>query len=311
MGMLDTSPQRQRLAQTLKRLRVTAGLSGAALAEKLGTNQSTVSRVENARQAASVALVRAWAESTGASDERREELADWAAEALSTATPWDRIKNAGLVGMQQEVGATEATVGRMCLYHPVILPGLVQTPPYAERIFRQGRHRNSTDIAGAVAERMHRQVILYDHERSFEFIVPEAALRWRMGPPWVMRGQLDRLTVVSTLENVTLTVVPQNTEAAVWHTHGFSIFDRREGGAETFVNVETLTAALDVHDPDDVQQYLDAFERLQAVGVTGDEARAVIARIDQELREEQPVRDGQQQAAAASEATQETAGEPS
>ena len=60
-------------------------------------------------------------------------------------------------------------------------------------------------IAGhreAVAARMQRQQVLYDTNRTFEFVTTEAALRIGAAPASVMIGQLDRLGVMSQLPNI-------------------------------------------------------------------------------------------------------------
>ena len=51
------------------------------------------------------------------------------------------------------------------------------------------------------------------------------------------------------------------------------------------VHVENLTSALNVEDPEDVAAYRDAFSRLRAAAVTGDEARRLIAAAAAELGE--------------------------
>jgi hypothetical protein len=73
---------------------------------------------------------------------------------------------------------------------------------------------------------MDRQVILYDETRHFEFVIGAAAMHWRLGSATLMRAQLDRLSGVTGLANVTVGIIPLGTEVAdVWCDHSFNILD--------------------------------------------------------------------------------------
>jgi transcriptional regulator with XRE-family HTH domain len=282
----EVPPQRRRLAQALKRLRVAADLSTYELAERLGLSQSRVSRVENARSPARVAEVERWATATGASAEQRQELTEWAAEGLTASTPWDTAALDSLPKLQEDVQALEAAAGSIKVYQPLLIPGLLQTPQYAKQVFTTGPAFSDQDVAERVAARMNRQAILYDEHRRFTFVVPEAAVRWRFGPPDLLLGQLDRLSVVATLPNVDLGIIPQAGEAPVWRSHGFVIFDDR-GEEETFVHVELLGTWLTISDDDKVNLYEQAFDRLRSVAVSGEDALALLRAVADDMRRRQ------------------------
>lgn len=271
MSNLDTfgeaSPQRVRLAAMLRRLRQDAGLSGAALARLIGASQPKVSRIELGQMVPSTSDVERWADHTGASAETQAELLELVEAVATEAVAWRRRLRLGLVALQQETAELEASAGVIRTFQPVLVPGLLQTPRYAQAVYEAMHTAGRTDIAAAVAARMNRQDILYDRSKRFEFVLAEAGLRWVIGSREVLLGQLDRLGQMATLPNVTLGVVPQAAEGMPWHTHGFTIFDEREGGP--VVHVETLTSALNVRDPEDVARYLEAFEKLMAAAVTG------------------------------------------
>lgn len=130
---------------------------------------------------------------------------------------------------------------------------------------------------------MDRQVILYDQSKHIQFVVTEAALRWRIGPPSLMRAQLDRIHAVAGLGNVVVGVIPQDTETSVWHEHAFNIFDDRGDAGDPVVHVETLASGLTVTDPADIDAYQAAFRQLRQVAVTDADAQALIRRLDAEL----------------------------
>jgi transcriptional regulator with XRE-family HTH domain len=282
LSTFEVSAQRRRLAEALRRLRVTADLSTYELAERLGLSQSRVSRVENARSAARVAEVEQWAMATGASTEQREELIERTKEALTASTPWETATLGDLPKLQEDVQALEATAGTIKVYQPLLIPGLLQTPQYAKQVFMTGPAFSGQDVAERVAARMNRQAILYDDSKQFAFVIPEAALRWRFGPHDMLLGQLDRLSVIATLPNVELGIIPQAGEAPVWRTHGFVIFDDR-GEEDAFVHVELLGTWLIISD-DKVSLYKRAFDRLRSVAVSGEDAHALLRAIADDTR---------------------------
>jgi Domain of unknown function (DUF5753) len=73
-------------------------------------------------------------------------------------------------------------------------------------------------------------------------------------------------------------------EVSLWNHHGFTVFSDRAGDAEDLVHVETLQTGLNVRNTEDVARYLDAFERLAGMATTGDQARALLARLAGDLR---------------------------
>jgi hypothetical protein len=151
---------------------------------------------------------------------------------------------------------------------------------YARRVFAAGHpDAGPADIAATVAARMNRQAILYDETKHLEFILTEAAMRWRLGPESLMRAQVDRIITVSGLGNVTVGIIPQAAEANVWHDHGFNILQDRDDDGDPVVHVETLTNGLTITDPADIGVYRDAFTQLRRLAVTGAEAQALLGQI--------------------------------
>lgn len=276
--------QSQRLAQALQRLLVKSGMSGSELARKLGFSQPKVSKMANGRQRVLVAEADAWAVATNATTEEREEVRQLAEAALVAATAWRNVSAVADNTSQRVVGQFEQEARRFRVFQPVIIPGLLQTPLYGRQIFLTWSSEPPSEerTAAWLADRLARQAILYREDKQFEFLLPEAALRWRFGPLNTTLGQLDRIGEVPNLPNVKIGIIPQDAEASVWHTHGFQLFDKRDG--ELHVQVETLTTALNITDPADVARFEQAFSALQAIAVFGGEARALLQSIATDLR---------------------------
>jgi transcriptional regulator with XRE-family HTH domain len=253
------------------------------LAERLSVSQSQISRIELGQQAASTDLVRRWAEVAGVPEDRSAELVEWAEVAGVETVPFRNVMARGLAHLQRDSHELEASAATIRTFQPLIVPGLLQVPEYARRIFAAGNPaHNPAEIAAAVAARMDRQLLLYEGTTRFEFVIAEAALRWRIGSPYLMLAQLDRITALASLDSVDVRAIPLDIEIDIWHEHGFNLKDDRAED-DPVVTVETQTSQVTITDPVEVAFYRDAFVRLQEAALYGSEADGLMRRIREGL----------------------------
>ena len=252
-------------------------MSGEAMAVTLSISQSQVSRMELGQQVADPAVVDGWARAAGASDAERETLLGIAEAAAAEMVSWRKAMARGLAKLQEDSRELEAVATVILNFQTAGVPGLLQIPEYARRVFATERQATEADIAAAVAGRMNRQAILYGGSKRLEFVMTEAAARWRLGPAGLMRAQVEKIIDVAGLDNVTVGIIPQDAEADVWHDHGFNVLEGQ--GDEAVVHVETLTRGLTITDPADIATYKDAFSRLRKLAATGAEAVEILRRI--------------------------------
>ncbi len=272
-----------RLAGELQQLRKAARLTTRELADRLKVSQSKVTKVENARTVPSVEDVRAWIGVTGAPADQATQLIALAERAQTEAIILRAARRAGLPELQRQVAESERLAMTIRVYYPTIIPGLLQTPDYA-RLVVTAVHQDRPDVAEAIAQRVQRQTILYEEGHRFEFVVGEAALRWRYGPLAVQLGQLDRIRTIAMLPNVFVGVLPFSRETPAWHSHGFTLFEDRIDGGDPYVHVETLTASLNVTESADVEAYRQILSQLRAFAVHGEDAQALLAQLMDEMR---------------------------
>lgn len=275
--------ERLRLAADLKRLREAAGLTQRGLATRLGVSQPKVAHVESAQRVARPEDVAEWGRAVGQLPEQVAELVARAERAQAEVVNWRRGLKAGggLPGIQHEVAALERRAGTIRIYHPLLIPGLLQTAEYARQIFLRGEARS--DVGEAVRARLERQTILFEPGKRFEFVVYEGALHWQVGPAPVQAAQLDRIRQVSTLANVYMGIVPMDVKANVWRDHGLYMLDDVAEEDDALVIVELLGRNVTFTEPDLVEAYRDAFRRLEAVAATGSAAMAILDRLIAEL----------------------------
>jgi hypothetical protein len=55
---------------------------------------------------------------------------------------------------------------------------------------------------------MQRQVVLYSQAKTLRWVIGEAGLRWRVGPPEVVAAQLDRLAALTVELHLDVRVLP-------------------------------------------------------------------------------------------------------
>jgi hypothetical protein len=192
---------------------------------------------------------------------------------------WRRELRAGHAALQVRFDDLVRGAARIRNFQIMLIPGLLQTPDYARYRALEAVRLHGTDqskVEETVAARMRRQEVLYDTSKTFEFIICEAALRYLLCPPPVMRAQLDRLLGVLGLSNVTFGIIPPGRELAVCPMAGFLM-------ADDITVVETFTSA-DTLRGEESAKYAEFADLLMRQAVTGDHARRLITAAADELR---------------------------
>ncbi|AXI76874.1 helix-turn-helix domain-containing protein [Peterkaempfera bronchialis] len=276
--MTDFQREREMLGGWLHRLRREAGLNGKELAADLGWAASKVSRIEHGRQTPSEADIAAWAKAVGAPD-AAEDLAARLHALDSHYVSWRRSLRAGHAPRQRVAVELDSRTRLLRAFETGVVPGLLQTAEYARHLFAQlCALRGTPDDGGAaVRVRMERQRALYESGKEFHFVLTTAALRTRVCPVEVHRGQLDRLLAVGSLGNLRFGVIPDGAPLPLMPLHPFWIFDDR------LVQVETWSAELNLTDRREVALYEQVFERHAGAAAYGPAARRIVAGVMAEL----------------------------
>ncbi|GGK79203.1 helix-turn-helix domain-containing protein [Mangrovihabitans endophyticus] len=276
---------RQRLAEELKRARSISGLSGRDLAQRIDISQSKVSRVESGSAVPSLPEVRAWAEAVEAKDDVRAFLLALTEATHTNVLRW-RTDLPGRAHIQDQIEETERDARRILIFQPSVVPGLMQTAEYARRVFEMFEERPyaKEELAAAIAARLDRQLLLFDESCAFELLITEGALRWRPGPLSLLVAQLDRVSSLSTLSNVTVGLLPQANQAVVPHSHAFTVYEPKNEQREEFVNVEMVHGNLQVLVGADVAAYRRRWESLARNAIRDDEARDFLRSLADEMR---------------------------
>ncbi|MFD8452750.1 MULTISPECIES: helix-turn-helix domain-containing protein [Streptomyces] len=267
------------LGAALRALRQASGREAKAVARSAVMSTAKLSKIENGRVAPATADVERILTALGVSPEIKAEYLAVARAQATEATAWRLFRRMGYHKKQEQIRALESSMTLLRLFQPSLVPGLLQTPEYIRAVL-EPKGLTDEQLSRTVSARIERQRVLYDTSKVLRFVVTEPVLRWRLLPPAMMAGQLDRIVSVSRLPNVDVCVVPLDAPQRDVPGHSFVIRDDR------VVTVETTHAEVVVTDPRDVSLYVEKFDRFVSASLAGDTMRGLVESIrDAFLRE--------------------------
>ncbi|GAB2830123.1 helix-turn-helix domain-containing protein [Streptomyces daliensis] len=272
---------RAALAGRLRELRLDAGITGKALAERCRWSVAKSSRIENALTAPSDADIRAWCAACEAEDQA-EDLIAANRQADSMYVQWKRLQRTGMRQLQETSARLYERTRQFRVYASHVVPGYLQTPGYATALMGTiaGFRGTPDDVSDAVEARMRRSHVLHEGNHRFATLLEENVLHHRVGDAEVMAGQLGSLLASMALPSMSLGIIPATAhrEDVMWHLEQFTVFD------DVRIHVELLAAKVTVTAPGELDIYLRAFARLSELAVYGTEARVIITKAIEALR---------------------------
>ncbi len=254
-------------------------------------NQSKVSRLETARQVPSRAEADAWARAAEVTDEIYVQLRTQLEAALTESTNWieGARRQGSAASTRRRIADDESTSSVVRSFVTLLVPGLLQTAEYTRRqvmIAAEFQPMLFRDQPASLVAWAERKLILHEPGHRFEFVVSEAALRWRPGPddnPRMLAAQMHHIASLSTLESIRFGVIPVQRVQRVPARGDFIVYG--EPGIDEDVHVATYTATreLKIRDEAEVAVYLDLWGKLCEDAVFGEDARGVLRSLAQEF----------------------------
>lgn len=283
-GPAAHGPATKAFLDALHDARRRAGLSQQALASAAGfSHQTTASKFERAEQRPSPDEVRAWARACSLDLDATALLLRLRDTSAAEYETWASAHSraGGVAAYQRAIGDLESTSEVVYSFQAAIVPGLVQTPGYARDMLATMAARYGTplpyEVEALVAARAARSGLLFGPRpgQQFTVLMLEAALHHPPCSPDVMRGQLAWLGRMATdaPAGVTVGVVPFGVRLPVFALGGFAVYDGELAVIETGAGDVTLT------DPDEVGRWLDQFNALGELAVTGADLASLLDRI--------------------------------
>lgn len=274
--------RRRRLGMQLRRMRSATGLTLNAAASQVGLSPAALGKIETAEtKRVPLRQVDALVEAYEIPADQAEGLRQLAKDAGEKGWWW---KFRDVFG-HDSLPDFEAEASLIQTHEVATIPGLLQTPDYAEAIFRGGPLTTVEHIDRQVTARMERRDILHriDDPPHLWATIDEAALRRCIGGADVMRSQLSHLLRVGQHPNVDIQVMPYSVGAHPSLGIAFTILEFPEPSDPTIVYTDSIASGQFEEDPDAVHAYKQAFRHLQATASNTVESAHLIEGIREEI----------------------------
>jgi len=260
------------LGDELRRLRETCtGLSGHRLAEKLGWDPSKVSTIEHGKARASEIDLVQYLTTCGKDVDFYENFKRRYQYAFDEYV-------VQVSGELRTVAMAESTAKTITSYSPQAIPGLLQTPEYADGIYRMTGIVPEDRIPTLVRFRTDRQSILRRHDRpTCLFYIHEHALRLQAGSHRIMEAQYTRLL----FRTHAVRIVPADAPMAA---SGCVLWEYEK--VKPVVFSETNLAKVFVQDPGAIARTRLLFDRLDQVALSAEQSRSKLAKYVSRPRED-------------------------
>jgi len=167
--------------------------------------------------------------------------------------------------------SVESAAREIRIFHPTIVPGLLQTEAYAQAVHELHKPIDETTtefVQQSVQLRMKRKEALTREDEPLKVwaVLYEPALRYTIGDQKVMHEQYEALIGLAAMENVTLQVLPHQGNAYVaFHDVNIMILG---DGLPTTVQTDTAWFTVAVTDkPREVGRFSRMFDSMVAAAL--------------------------------------------
>jgi hypothetical protein len=241
---------------------------------------STVSRIETAQVGVRPRDLRLLFDIYEVSEDERDQLLQIARERRQQHW-WQEYKDQPNIA----VAGLEADASTIWQYSSQLVPGLLQTEPYARAVLEAIRlDLKPGDIDRRLEMRIHRQELLMgEHPPQYWVVLDEAVVRRQVGGPTVMVEQLERLIEAAKRPNVTLQVLAFASGAHAGMDGEFTIYHYREPADPDLVYIENTGSDLYLEAPEVTRRYNNLFDHLRAAAQNPSESIRTVSGIQSQL----------------------------
>ena len=249
---------KRRLARVLGEARRTTGYTANNVCDILNWGRGKVGRIEaNQWVRPEMSDIRDMVRIYGLEGTVKDEIEDLAIKARARAW-WRELPEI----FDGEFPGYENDATTIHVFMPLVLPGLLQVPAYAEALLRAGPRPPAWRRKGLEA-RQRRQEILDRTDGTapmFSAVITEASLLYRWGAREDRREQVEHLVSLSKRRNVDLRIQRFEDGPPAGIVSMVNIFGFRDD-EPSLVFVETDYSIEEVSKPEPVKGYIESFER--------------------------------------------------
>ena len=255
--------------QTLKTLRVRAGLQREELGRRLGYSASTIASFEQGRRIPPPRAI----------DQADKELG-----ADSLLVVWkEPMEKAQYPAFFQGMAQLEKQAIELLVYDTHVVNGLLQTEEYTRALLAMRRPSlDQETVEQRVAARVARQDIFERRPTPLlSFVMDEAVLRHRYGGREVLKGQLEHLLLLGGRRNVELQVMPTDCEDNAGVNGPFTVITRKDG--KKYLYVEALHTSTLATEPEQTVLAAARYGIIRSQALSPRESLAFIEKLLGEL----------------------------
>jgi transcriptional regulator with XRE-family HTH domain len=270
---------RRRFRSELRSLRRKSGQSVIDVAGRLGWPPAQIAQIEHGETPISRGELVELLEAYGVHNQEQVETLLDLARAASERIWWDNNKY--LPETYVELISAEADASRITHFHPIFIPGLLQTSAYATAITVATTLKEApAGMTEALVEaRMRRQRDILGENQGVEICVllDENALYRRVGSEAVMCQQLEHVASLTNHDQVNLAIIPRSVESHPGLLGAFMVLEYDEPEEEPVVCFDGQMGNVVIRSqPDLADAYLKLSRHLFRIGLAGNSARASI-----------------------------------
>ncbi|MFD3532080.1 helix-turn-helix domain-containing protein [Streptomyces sp. NPDC058664] len=247
-----------------------AGASQEALGGKTGYSKSQVAMIERGQRRPRGNFV-----------EIADEFLSAQGALLEVA---EEMTASGIAAWFEDYLEEEAKAAGIHMYETHLIPGPLQTPEYAQAVFRSAVPAlEDEDIEAGVAARIKRQELFFRKPTALvTFVLEKTALTKPIGGPDVLRKNLLHLRERADLRNVTIQVMREDrwTHAGL---NGPFILLETEGRKSQLVYVEGQGGRYFLSEQPDVGDCFARYSELRAQAHTPEDSARLIEQVAREL----------------------------
>ncbi|MFH9943557.1 helix-turn-helix transcriptional regulator [Streptomyces murinus] len=276
----------RRLGTALKTYRLAAKMDQLQAAEVIAAHQTRVSRIETGHVSARPLEIRALLDAYGVHDvEVRQKLEELARQ--SKRRGWWLEHAAHLRPDYVDHIALEDDATYIREWQPVMMPGLLQTPAYAEAVIADGPHYMEPERAAQLVKvRVARQAKIEEGGASYTAILWESVVAHPLVSLDIHREQLAAILEIGKRKNVTVQVLPLSAGVLAGYSSAFSSFSFDEEPVVQAVAMDNLRGTSVLEGAEDLAAYANAYDLLRSAALTPDASAKLIRGILRNLKED-------------------------
>jgi hypothetical protein len=269
----------RRFGRKMQQHRTNAGFDQAQAAAFIYGSRSKISRMEDGITTAKPAEVLLLLDRYGVPDEKEREHLVWLAK-NSGHRGWWLEHAAHLRPDYLDHIALEDDATYIREWQPVLFPGLLSTPGYAEAVITAGPNYVAPErVAHLVKAREGRQTKIEDGGATYTAILWESVITQPLVSAEVQREQLSWLLEVGKRQNVTVQVLPFTAGLLAGSTSAFSSFSFGSEPTVEAVALENMRGTSVLESPEDLAAYANAYDLLRSSALTPDASAKLIRRV--------------------------------